>query len=80
MGDFKRENKYIVLKIEDVDEALSVTETINLSDLVSKIAKYREYSGKEIYPQFVCVKSTWPMYEQTWKSIEDHFMMESKGG
>lgn len=66
---FHREERYIVLKITDIDKSLSDAEVDTLRGICNKVEKYRGESGKR---QFECVvvESDWPEYEPTWKSIE----------
>lgn len=65
-----RENRYIVLKVVDVDKSLTSTETDILSILLSKVSKHRFMSGKELL-QCVVVEHDWPEYEPTWKMISE---------
>ena len=67
-----RANKYLVLKWHDVGNALTDTDRSILHSLINKITKFRKDEKKEPCPTFVCVRSTWPMYEETWKSIEKY--------
>lgn len=64
-----REERYTVLKIADVPEALSPDECTSLIELEEKIARYRESAGKQ---PLVCVvvESDWPEYEKVWGMIE----------
>lgn len=66
---FQREERYTVLKISDVHEALDPDECSALIDLESKVAVYREVAGKK---PLVCavVESDWPEYEPTWEAIK----------
>ena len=67
-----REHKYLVLKISDIRNSLTGEEQDILRILINKTIIYRQDQGKELHPKFVCVRSTWPMYEETWESIEKY--------
>jgi hypothetical protein len=69
MAEFKREFRYAVIKRKDADAALTPEERDQLSDLLWKVACWRERNGK---PPLECVvvEHDWPEYEPTWKAIE----------
>ena len=66
----ERENRYVVLKIEDIEDALDKTEQSMLMNLQLKIQSWRQSWGKEP-KSYVVVGEDWPMYEDTWKAIEE---------
>lgn len=65
----KRETRYIVLKISDVEKHLADEDKSLLAELSTKVALGRENKGK---PPLDCVvvESDWPEYEPVWKMIE----------
>lgn len=67
--EFQRENRYTVLKISDIVEALDPDEKTTLIELEEKIDRYRKAEGK-VSLECVVVESDWPEYEPTWKAIE----------
>lgn len=68
--EFKREERYIVLKLSDVEHAqLSSMERNALKNIIRYVAEHRQETGKQ--PLYcVIVESDWPEYEPTWKAIE----------
>jgi hypothetical protein len=70
MTDFKRENRYVVLKGKDILKYLTQEEKENLHHITYKIQKNREAAGK---PLLVCVvvERDWPEYEQAWELIKN---------
>jgi hypothetical protein len=66
----KRENRYIVIKIEDLN-ALNNQDKVDLQAVLLKISNLRELKGKKPNKKYVVVSEDWPMYEQTWKAIEE---------
>jgi SET domain-containing protein len=70
----KRENKYLVLKRKDINKYLSNEEKDNLDNILRTISttKYPDMDP-ETYIDLTCVvvEKDWPMYEDTWKSIEN---------
>jgi hypothetical protein len=64
-----REERYTVLKVADVTEALSPDECSQLIALEEKVAMWREQAGKAPL-QTVTVEHDWPEYEPTWQAIE----------
>lgn len=68
---FKRENKYLVVKWDDIYKYLSDEHRWWLNGLLLEIEEGRMLDGKEPDPKFVCVKETYPEYEYVWKCIEE---------
>ena len=66
----KREDKFLVLKIADVDAALSGIELDELDKLCDKIRKYRISKGKNPDTKYVSVNQDEPYAEVVWKLIE----------
>ena len=67
----KRENRYIVLKHRDIEKALSDEHIEQLKNICRIVGNYRDDLSKKEF-QCVVVESDWPMYEKTWKMIEDY--------
>lgn len=65
----KRENRYEVLKVKDIEASLTLEETKILAILCRKVAEYRAIKGKNPL-DCVVVESDWPEYEKTWEMIE----------
>lgn len=74
----ERENRYLVLKVEDIQEALTGDETEALIDIENTIIAFREKNGKRTNKQYVVVADDWPMYEETWGAIELWAMEKEK--
>ena len=66
---FCRERRYIVLKLKDVNAALTPTEGRILDELCGKIAEHREQAGRG---DLICavVEKDWPEYEPVWQAIQ----------
>lgn len=69
MSEFKREQRYAVLKLKDVNEALNKNEIYTLNILSHKVAKHREAIGKPPL-ECVCPESDWPIYEEVWDMVQ----------
>lgn len=69
MPDFKREDRFLVLKRTDIDAALTDLERHFLMHIAGKVNLTRRFHGK-IPLHCVVVESDWPEYEPTWKAIE----------
>lgn len=67
---FKREHRYIVLKIKDVVNALNGEEWNTLCKLTNKVCQHRINNGKTGL-NCVVIENDWPEYEPVWKMIED---------
>jgi hypothetical protein len=67
---FKREQRYIVLKVKDVLACNFTQEQIDAFNVVcDAVNRYRIESGKGLL-ECVIVEKDWPNYEETWKEIE----------
>lgn len=66
---FKRESRYTVLKVSDIQEYLTIEEIVELIQIEKKINHNRKIAGKEPV-EAVVVEHDWPEYEPTWKAIE----------
>ena len=77
-SEFQREERYLVLRLDDIYSALTNDMVYNLQHYVSLIEEYRVDQGKEGNPKFVCVKDTYPEYEYIWQKIEERMNEASK--
>ena len=68
----KRENKYLVLKRSDISDLLNSEDRNSLFNIARKIMIERARLGKKTNKQYVVVAEDWPMYEDTWKAIEEY--------
>lgn len=66
--NFKREERYMVIKYKDA-LYLSETDNAHLSRIGKRIEKIRAERGKQPF-KAVVVESDWPEYEPTFKAIE----------
>jgi len=67
--EFKRENRYIVFKISDFEDALSRSEEKHLFGLSGRVDRRRVMRGKLPLTTLV-IESDWPEYEPTWDAIQ----------
>ena len=69
MSEFRREPRYVVLKLKDVCKYLDPIDKEVLMDIGNKVAKGRRNDGK---PPFnaVVVEQDWPEFELAWAAIE----------
>ena len=70
----ERENRYIVLKRKDIDKHLTDEAKEELENILMalSIAKQPDIdTGAEAEIDCVVVEKDWPMYEKTWRSIEE---------
>ena len=73
---FKREHRYIVLKIADMNAALHEAERAILGTLLDRTEMHRHHQGKRPL-RCVVVEHDWPEFEPTWKMIEDRVQQET---
>lgn len=71
----KREERYIVLKLNDLASCLSADEKQQLDAIRKKVSEHRLLNGKRIL-ECAVVESDWPEFERTWKMISDRVDME----
>lgn len=57
------EQRYILLKIKDVDQALTSTEKAYLDSLLLKISSWRQANGKAEL-EGITIESDWPEYSE----------------
>lgn len=69
ISDFKREPRYVVFKIKDIDKYLTQGEKDSLMCIGDEIACARADDGR---PPFnaVVVEQDWPEFEMVWDAIE----------
>lgn len=69
MAEFKREDRYIVIKLKDLQKigGLTKMEQEYLDGILSVLPERK----------YVVVEDTWPEYEQVWKMIEERVMAQS---
>ena len=70
MSEFKRERRYLVAKVRDVETALSDDEKRQLSALMERVEHHREQQGKSPL-ECVVVESDWPNFQETWDSVRE---------
>lgn len=75
----RREERYLVLKLNDIQGALSPREKEILIKLEETINLYRKTIKAKPPVNCVVVEDGWPIYEQTWKMIEDWVNEEEAG-
>jgi len=69
----QRENRYIVLKRKDIDNYLGAEAKEELDNILMALAIAKQPdidTGVEGEIDCVVVEKDWPMYEDTWKAIE----------
>ena len=67
---FKREQRYFVVKVKDAKEYLDAHQLEKLAEIADTISEGREKDGIPAVKSVV-VESDWPEYESTWRAIED---------
>lgn len=71
MTDFKREDRYLVLKRSDICNSLTELEQHLLSCIAAKVHRYRTETMEKEPLHCVVVEKDWPEYELAWKAIEE---------
>ena len=75
---FEKETRYVVAKMKDVKECLTVAEKQELGRLIEKCGQ--NYSKRNSIPLMcVVVESDWPEYDKVWSMIEDRCIFEGSG-
>lgn len=69
-SDFKREPRYYVFKIKDIDEYLSEEDKTALHRIGQRIAFFRSFYGNKQPFNAVVVEQDWPEFEMVWAAIE----------
>ena len=68
-NEFKREDRYIVFKLSDVERYLTDADRTYLAMMKNEIDAGRDCANKPPFKGLI-VESDWPEYEPTWKAIE----------
>lgn len=76
---FVRENRYIVIRYDDIYKYLSDEHRWWLNGLLLEIEEGRRTDGKDPCPTFVCIKDTYPEYEMVWAAIEKRMTSSPQG-
>lgn len=66
---FKREQRYFVVKVKDAKEYLDAHQLEKLAEIADTISEGREKGGIPAV-ECVVVEADWPEYEPTWRAIE----------
>ena len=66
---FKREQRYFVVKVKDAKEYLDAHQLEKLAEIADTISEGRAKNGIPAV-ECVVVESDWPEYEPIWKAIE----------
>lgn len=66
---FKREHRYVVLKIRDVQDFLPQPLIDHLESIAREVGAGRRAAGKQPL-ECVVIENDWPEYELTWAAIE----------
>lgn len=77
MSEFKRELRYVVFKLKDMEKYLTEGERNGIMCIGEEIDSCRAYDGK---PQLnaVVVEQDWPEFDMVWRAIEDRMNAESE--
>lgn len=67
--EFKREQRYYVLKLSDLQGTVSFADLLYLDEISRKVADRRAQEGKE-QREYLVLEGDWPEYEATWRAIE----------
>lgn len=73
---FKREDRYVVLKVKDIEKHLHPRELTALQTICSTIEKGRQQDGKRDL-QCVVVESDWRIYDEVWDMVEFEHLMDT---
>lgn len=74
----EREERYIVIKISDIETSLTEQEHWQLRNILRKADDYRKELNKPTL-ECVVVEHDWPEYERVWKMIEDRVDFKENG-
>jgi hypothetical protein len=66
---FEKQEKYLVIKIEDMVNALDDNDSFFFRKLVHKIRDYRVNKGKPSYNSYIVVNEDEPYSNKVWKLI-----------
>lgn len=65
----ERENRYLVLKLTDIEKHLDDHQKAKLEAIQFELEAGRSLDGKQPL-ECVVIESDWPEYEHTWQAIE----------
>jgi hypothetical protein len=68
--DFKRETRYVVFKLKDIERYLPEHQAQLIKIVLGTISAGRAADGKAPF-NAVVVEKDWPEFEPTWKAIEE---------
>ena len=68
----RRENRFLVIKRADIDKYLTEDEQLKLHTYAAKVDIQRLKQDEKLAKSYVVVAENWPMYEDTWKAIEQY--------
>jgi hypothetical protein len=71
MSDFKREDRYVIIKRSDMAKHLNRADLQALEIIQRKINVGRKF-GAKLPVEAVVVENDWPMYHDVWGMIEDY--------
>lgn len=71
MGEVKRENRFLVLKWDDIRKFLYPNDGEKLEEILAIIGEGRKSEGKKDNT-YVVVNEDEPYAEKVWKLIQDH--------
>lgn len=79
MPDFKLEERYLVLKIRDIEQSLTTDERKILLILSEVVNRSRKASGR---PPLEClvIEKDWPEYDSTLDRLVSRVAFEAKNG
>lgn len=76
MSNFKREDRYLVLKRCDIEMYLNKDDSMRLARISRDITNARMDKGRPPL-KCVCIESDWPEYETAWSMIENRVFKEN---
>lgn len=69
MSNFKREPRYVVFKIKDIERYITSEDKLLINEVGKAIAVGRNSDGKAPF-NAVVVEQDWPEFEMVWAAIE----------
>lgn len=64
--------KYIVLKLEDIEDVATYTEKETLKDIAERVSMLRKRQGRNTNPEYYIVNQDEPYAGEVRKLIEEH--------
>ena len=74
--EFKREQRYYVLKLSDIHGTVSLADLLYLDKIARTVADRRAQEGKE-QREYLVLEGDWPEFEPTWRAIEARMSVAS---